>query len=160
MTVRFFLPDVDATHAFGKILGETAENGCVVAALGDLGAGKTCMAQGLADGLGIDYTLVNSPTFAILQSYRGRLPFHHIDLYRISDEEEAMGLELDELVGVQGVSLVEWPSRLPSLISADTLWIKLDHEGEGRIISLYASGQASEWLERILQKTGDFEERP
>lgn len=149
--IRFYLPDPAATHAFGCALGETASDGDVVAALGDLGAGKTCLAQGLAEALGIAPSRVNSPTFAILQSYSGRLMFHHVDLYRISDEDEALGLGLDELIGVHGVSLVEWPTRLSSLIPRDALWIRLEPENEGRVISLLGVGQGQRWLDALLQ---------
>ena len=148
---RFYLPDADATHALGKALGETAAEGDVIAALGDLGAGKTCLAQGLAEGLGIPPSRVNSPTFAILQSYEGRLSFYHVDLYRISDEDEALGLGLDELIGVQGVSLVEWPTRLPSVVPQNALWIRLEPKDEGREVSLLGVGQGQRWLDALLQ---------
>ena len=92
VTRSVFLPDADATQALGAAIGRAARAGDVVAAQGTLGAGKTCLAQGVARGLEVPPThYVNSPTFAILQSHPGRLMFHHIDLYRIGDADEALG---------------------------------------------------------------------
>ena len=129
----FVLPDLEATHAIGRRIGAAALAGDVFAAVGDLGAGKTSLAQGIARGVGVPpEEYVNSPTFAILQSHPGPLTFHHIDLYRLGDEDELLGLGLDEIVGVDGVSYVEWPRRAPSLLPATTIWLGLTIEGAGR----------------------------
>ena len=68
---------------------------------------------------------VNSPTFAIAQVHPGRLPFYHLDLYRIGDMDEAMGLGLEEMIGTDGVAFVEWPSQCRELIPEDHLSIRL-----------------------------------
>ncbi|MBU0553637.1 tRNA (adenosine(37)-N6)-threonylcarbamoyltransferase complex ATPase subunit type 1 TsaE [Myxococcota bacterium] len=128
-----FLADDEATRALGECIGRAARSGDVIAAEGDLGAGKTTLAQGIAWGLGIDEDhYVNSPTFAILQSHPGPITLHHLDLYRISDEDEALGLGLDEIIGVEGLSYVEWPSRLPEIAALADLRLRLTYEGEGR----------------------------
>ncbi len=142
--MQLILPDPEATWRFGARLGRLLGPGDVVAAVGDLGAGKTSLAQGLARGLGVpDTHYVNSPTFAILQIHPGRLPFYHVDLYRLGDADEALGLGLEEYVGGPGVAYIEWPSRLPELIPADALCIRLGPEGEGRRAELRATGPRS-----------------
>lgn len=150
--IERFLPDVEATQALGRRLGEAAKAGDVIAAVGTLGAGKTCLAQGLARGLGVPPEhYVNSPTFAIMQVHPGRLPFHHIDLYRIADPDEALGLGLDEVIGTDGVAYVEWPARLPEVLPADTLWLAIEPHGEGRRVRLVGQGPRSRaWLERAF----------
>lgn len=82
---------------------------------GDLGAGKTVFAKGIAAGLDIDPALVTSPTFTLINEYSGRLKFIHIDLYRLAtNEENAHALGLDELLGERAVTVIEWPERLGS----------------------------------------------
>lgn len=152
--IRFerYLPDADATADLGRLLGGAAQAGDVVAAVGPLGAGKTCLAQGLARGLAVpDEHYVNSPTFAIMQVHPGRLDFHHIDLYRISDPDEALGLGLEEAIGTDGVAYVEWPGRLPEAIPADAVWLHIAPEGDGRRVILIARGRRSTaWLQRAF----------
>jgi len=135
----------EATHAFGRRLGQLAPAGLVIAAYGDLGAGKTTMAQGVAAGLGVPADhYVNSPTFAILQIHPGRLPFYHMDLYRLGDLDEAYGIGLDEAIGTDGVAFIEWPSRIPDLLPADHVQLKLSYEGSMRRVELRACGPVSE----------------
>ena len=89
--------------------GEHAIPGLIFAATGDLGAGKTSLAQGVAAGLEVeDRQYVNSPTFTLHQRYEGRLRLHHIDLYRLNATEELINLGLKDVVGVDGVSFIEW----------------------------------------------------
>ena len=151
--MQIFLADEQATRALGMRLGAGAVEGGVIAAHGTLGAGKTCLAQGVACGLVVpDDHYVNSPTFAIMQVYPGRLTFYHIDLYRIADPDEAYGLGLEEAVGTDGVAYVEWPSRLPELFPMDLLHVHLQVDGEGRRADLIATGPLSEaWLARSFE---------
>lgn len=127
-----YLKDAEATEALGRRLGELAAPGLIVALEGDLGAGKSCLARGMARGLGIGGR-IPSPTFIIVAEYlAGRLPFHHLDLYRIVDSSELDQLGLDEILGGDGVCAVEWPSRAPELLQG-ALWIRLEEQGEGRV---------------------------
>jgi tRNA threonylcarbamoyladenosine biosynthesis protein TsaE len=101
------------TSALANDFARSLTAGAVILLSGDLGAGKTAFVRGLAEGLGIDPGLVSSPTFTLIQEYRGgRLPLHHVDLYRLrSIEVDDLGL--DELTLEAGVTAIEWPDRLP-----------------------------------------------
>jgi tRNA threonylcarbamoyladenosine biosynthesis protein TsaE len=99
------------TAAAGRDLARDLGAGDVVLLVGDLGAGKTAFVRGLAEGLGIDPAEVTSPTFTLIQEYRGgRLLLHHIDLYRLSPRE-VDDLGLDDLIASGGIVAVEWPDR-------------------------------------------------
>jgi len=124
------------TSAAGRELARTLSSGSVVLLFGDLGAGKTAFARGLAAGLGIDPGEVSSPTFTLVQEYRGgRLPLYHVDLYRLkSIEVDDLGLE--ELTIEGGVTAIEWPDRLPRpLDGAIIVRIELG-DGSTRSISI------------------------
>lgn len=119
------------TSRVGRDLASTLEPGAVVLLSGDLGAGKTAFARGLAEGLGIDTAAVSSPTFALVQEYRGgRLPLYHVDLYRVHAGEVA-DLGLDELAAAGGVMAIEWPDRLPRPFPR-AIQVRLDDEGGDR----------------------------
>jgi tRNA threonylcarbamoyladenosine biosynthesis protein TsaE len=101
------------TAAAGRALAATLQAGAVVLLSGDLGAGKTAFVRGIAEGLGLDPAEVSSPTFTLVQEYRGgRLPLYHVDLYRLT-AAEADDLGLDEMSTQGGVMAIEWPDRLP-----------------------------------------------
>ena len=103
---------------------------------GDLGAGKTAFVRGLAEGLGIDPEAVSSPTFTLIQEYRGgRLPLHHVDLYRLQ-AIEVDDLGLDELTLDGGVTAIEWPDRLPRNFEG-AVRVRIDHgDGDTRTIEI------------------------
>ena len=116
--------------------------GSVILLSGDLGAGKTAFVRGLAEGLGIDPGLVISPTFTLIQEYRGgRLALHHVDLYRLrSIEVDDLGLE--ELTLEGGVTAIEWPDRLPRELPS-VVRVQIEHgEGDTRTIHIAAVGDA------------------
>ena len=114
------LSSVEAAQAFGEGWAKNLAGGEVIALHGVLGAGKTQLAKGLARGLG--YTgEVTSPSFTIVHEYLGgRLPLYHIDLYRIDSEKDAIEIGLEEFLPGDGVTLVEWPERIPSLLPPQT----------------------------------------
>lgn len=144
MVREIHLPDAGATIALGETLGAAAREGDVVALEGPLGAGKTCLAQGFAAGVGVaDLRLVNSPTFSIWNIHPGRLVLHHMDLYRLGDPDEALALGLEEAIGVEGVCLIEWASRMPWLLPPDHLEIRLEPASTGRSALVVARGARS-----------------
>jgi tRNA threonylcarbamoyladenosine biosynthesis protein TsaE len=124
------------TTEAGRRLAADLQAGSVVLLIGDLGAGKTAFTRGLAEGLGIRPDDVSSPTFTIVQEYRGgRLPLYHVDLYRLSDAREIDDLGLDE-IAADGVLAIEWAERLPRPI-ADAVTVRLAYgDGDTRDISV------------------------
>ncbi len=117
-----------ATAAFAKALAALAFPGAVLALDGDLGAGKTHFAKAYAAALGVP-DIVNSPTFTIIKEYEGtRLPFYHMDVYRLS-LEEADELGLDEYFHGNGVTLVEWASIIEPILPPERLHLRLETTG-------------------------------
>jgi tRNA threonylcarbamoyladenosine biosynthesis protein TsaE len=124
------------TSEVGRDLARSLSAGSVVLLSGDLGAGKTAFVRGLADGLGIDPAVVSSPTFTLIQEYRGgRLTLHHVDLYRLrSIEVDDLGL--DELTLAGGVTAIEWPDRLPRELTP-VIQVRIEHgDGDTRTIQI------------------------
>ena len=116
------------TRDFGRSLGKTAVPGEVICLDGDLGVGKTVLAQGFAEGLGITGP-VASPTFTIVQSYEtGRLPFFHMDVYRLEDEDELEAIGGSEMLDGDGVCLLEWGSRVKELLPQGTVYILIEKD--------------------------------
>lgn len=121
-----------ATAALGERLGRALRPGDLVALLGDLGAGKTQLVRGICRGARVPEREVASPTFAIVSTYRGRLPIHHADLYRVGDEEELWATGFEELLGGEGAVLVEWADRVPGALPAERLEVRLAHHESAR----------------------------
>lgn len=114
------------TREVGRILATSLAPGSLVMVWGDLGAGKTALVKGLAEGLGIDAAEVTSPTFTLVQEYRGgRITLYHVDLYRLS-HPEVEDLGLDDLLLDGGVMAIEWPDRLPRS-RADAITVRIEH---------------------------------
>jgi len=137
------------TINIGKIIGELAKPGAVIALIGDLGAGKTVLAKGIAGGLGVEQE-PNSPTFVILNVYNGRLTLNHFDLYRIQSEDELIDIGFSELINSEGVSVIEWADKISDILPEDTLTIEIYHsDGENNNFSnkrnLIIKGQ-EEWV--------------
>jgi len=118
-TWQLFTDSPQKTQRLGCLLGEVAENGTVVLLKGDLGAGKTCFSQGVARGLEVpDDQPVTSPTFVIMNQYPGRITLYHFDLYRLSGSDDLETIGAEEVLGRDGVCLVEWPEQCDLQIPA------------------------------------------
>jgi tRNA threonylcarbamoyladenosine biosynthesis protein TsaE len=116
----------DETRTFGRRLGAAAAPGTVLALIGPLGAGKTQLAKGVAEGLGIT-GVVNSPTFVLMNEHPGpRLRMYHIDAYRLDDPEDASAAGLLDDRQADGVTVIEWADRLEAWVPAERLVIWLD----------------------------------
>ena len=120
----------EQTQAVGRSIGEQAQAGDIYLLTGSLGAGKTCLTQGIAWGLGVP-GYARSPTFVLMTRYQGRMILHHVDLYRIGDPEEAWDLGLEEQLAGDGVCVVEWADRAAEIFPEDCLWIELSYGGYG-----------------------------
>jgi len=112
------------TRAIGHALGAAAGPGSVIALSGELGAGKTLLTKGVAEGLGVT-TVVNSPTFVLMNEHEGRLRLHHIDAYRLADPEEAVDAGLLDDREVAGVTVIEWADRLDGWLPTERLDLHL-----------------------------------
>lgn len=139
-----------ATRAAGRLLGERAEPGFFYALSGELGSGKTTLAQGILAGAGVEGA-GGSPSFLIVRTYRGRLTVYHVDLYRLGARapEEALGWE--EILEGDGLAVVEWAEYLRPLWPEAYLWLRLERPadaGDHRLLSLEAEGAAYERLAR------------
>lgn len=133
------------TRRIGERLGGLCRPGDLILLEGQLGAGKTALAQGIGRGLGVT-TAINSPTFTLIKEYAGRLPFYHIDLYRLDDPDEVADLGLEEYLERGGVCVVEWADRADALWPASWLRIRLlaagPHERHLYVQGLGARGEA------------------
>ena len=103
----------EETQALGEKLGKTLKRGDVIALVGDLGTGKTCLTQGIARGVGIaSGEIVNSPSYILINEYNGAMPIYHIDLYRLENSEEIAELGLSEYMEGDGICIIEWAERI------------------------------------------------
>ena len=120
--------DPRETYAIGKMLGERLAAGDVLALSGELGAGKTCLTQGIAAGLGIsEEYLITSPTFTIINEYPGRLTLYHLDMYRLADAGELWDIGFEDCFNNRGVVVIEWAEKFLDDLPAGTLFILLTY---------------------------------
>lgn len=131
----------EETQDFGARLGQLAQPGDIFLLVGELGAGKTCLAQGIARGLGIkEYAA--SPSFVVVRELYGRLPLYHMDFYRLDNLEEIADLGLDDYFYGQGVSVVEWADKGLSLLPPEHLLVEMSYVSDtGRRLKLKARGK-------------------
>lgn len=119
------------TLDIGRAVAGVLAAGDVVALVGELGAGKTHLAKGIAAGLGVpDERRVVSPTFVLVNEYHGRLHVYHVDAYRLTSATELRALGFDEMCAAGGVVLVEWADRVAGAMGPDLLWIELVATGD------------------------------
>lgn len=119
------------TLEMGKIIGRHLKEGDVVALVGELGAGKTCFAQGIACGIGVpEAYAVTSPTFTFINEYPGRVSLFHMDMYRLGDLDETMDMGLDEYFDGDGVTVIEWAERIQVILPERALNISIVYVDE------------------------------
>lgn len=131
-TVRWISRSARATFRLGYWLGRQLEQGVTISLIGELGAGKTHLVQGLARGLGVPPEVpITSPTFSLINPYQGRtLELHHLDVYRLSSGEELELLGFRELLHASSVTVVEWANLFPEVMPPQRLEIRLLHRSE------------------------------
>lgn len=127
--IRFLSKSPEETRDLGRKLGMAVSSGDVIALRGDLGSGKSVLARGILESLGVEGDMP-SPSFVIVASYNARLPVNHIDLYRLEKAEEALDLGLEELLYSDGVCVIEWAERLEGFLPASRIDVELRAVGE------------------------------
>ncbi|WP_437229682.1 tRNA (adenosine(37)-N6)-threonylcarbamoyltransferase complex ATPase subunit type 1 TsaE [Planctomicrobium sp. SH661] len=144
---------LEETFLFGRQLAAVLQAGDVVSLIGNLGAGKTHLVQAIAEGLNVDREEVHSPTFVLIQEYDGRIPVCHVDAYRLRDIDEFLELGADELLGGEGICLIEWADRVEEVLPRDRLTIRIETTGiTSRRIELVSSGPRSSGIVTQLSK--------
>jgi tRNA threonylcarbamoyladenosine biosynthesis protein TsaE len=127
----------EETHAIGIGLARKLRVPSVVLLRGCLGAGKTTLTRGIAEGLGIDdISRVSSPSFSLVNIYQGRCPIYHVDLYRLAGSRDIFTTGLDEFLGRDGITIIEWSERLLFQVDAALIVEIEDSGGETRTITV------------------------
>ena len=145
-------PGVIETRAIGERLGSLMVPGDVVVLSGDLGSGKTALAQGIGRGLGVDEAVV-SPSFVIVREYAGRIPMVHVDVYRLDHVQELHDLGFEEVVDDTRVTVIEWGDRVAPLLPDSRLevWLRVGSTPDEREIECAPRGRGWSGREGALE---------
>lgn len=125
---EFFSSSPAATLNLGKKIGGYLQPGSIIALTGELGCGKTLLTRGICAGLGVPPRQVNSPTFVLVNEYRGRLPVFHMDLYRLGSIDDGFEIGIMDYFSraTSGVMIIEWAEKMASLLPADVLRVEFE----------------------------------
>ncbi len=153
-TLSITSSSVEQTIELGRLIGSNLKEGDVVALIGQLGAGKTYLTKGIAEGLGVtDKKAIKSPSFVLINEYRGRVPVYHIDAYRLRDSADMFTLGSDEIFWGNGVSIIEWADRVASSLPEEYLLITISFiSPTARRIEICAYGKRYEWVVEQLNR--------
>ncbi|HHW00143.1 MAG TPA: tRNA (adenosine(37)-N6)-threonylcarbamoyltransferase complex ATPase subunit type 1 TsaE [Clostridiaceae bacterium] len=145
---------VDQTIEAGRLLGSILQKGDVICLEGALGTGKTAFTSGIAKALGID-GYIKSPTFTIVNEYKGKLPLYHFDVYRISDSSEMFEVGFEEYLYGNGVVVIEWANMIKDILPEEYIRVDICKDREkgqdARIITIEFSGKRYEDRERYYE---------
>ena len=137
----------EQTEEVGRVLGTMLEAGDLVCLYGDLGAGKTRFSYGVAQGLQVRDQYITSPTFTFVNEYEGRIPFYHIDLYRLQEPSELEGIGFEEYIDSDGATVIEWAERAEEELPDEKLNVYIaDISESSREIGFFAEGERYEKL--------------
>lgn len=150
---KIFSSSPEETISIGEKLARYFSPGDIVCLIGDLGSGKTTMVKGIAKGLKISQTRVNSPTFVLMNVYEGKMPLYHFDLYRLEHPSEILPVVSEEFLYGEGISIIEWADKMGEMMPEDYLKIQLEHgENDGRIITITPVGRKyKDFINRLSQ---------
>ncbi len=128
----------------GNRFGKIAKPGMVISLRGSLGAGKTVFARGVARSLGIEEAIV-SPTFTLVQEYDGTLPMYHMDLYRITSQEDFEMIGGEDMLYSNGVCLIEWSEIINEMLPKDTVFINITvNPDQSRTVTIDSKNSAGD----------------
>lgn len=153
-SLEFLSHSPEQTQRLGVRLGELLQPGHTLCLAGDLGAGKTTLAQGIARGWGA-LDPVTSPTFVLINEYRRAddQVLYHVDAFRLSGEGEAEDLGLEDIFDGQGPVMIEWPDKIEGLLPESRLWVRLEWVEESRRqLNIFAEGPTYERLLRAFRQ--------
>lgn len=150
--MQFTSSTPSATHGLGVRLGRLAQPGDVLLFQGELGSGKTVLAQGVGEGLAVQEP-VTSSSYVLMAEYHGRLTLYHADLFRLDDPAQVAELALEE-VAAAGVLIVEWPERAWGELPAEHLLVAIEETESGRKLTLTARGTRYDKLLEALANDG------
>ncbi len=143
----------EQTQHVGEVLGSLLQLGDLVCLYGDLGSGKTNLSYGIAMGLEVQEPYITSPTFTFVNEYKGRMPFYHIDLYRLREPAELEGIGFEEYIDSDGATVIEWAERAEDELPPEALSVYLSFVSEkSREIGFLAEGMRYEKLMGDLKK--------
>ena len=153
--IRIVTNSAQETFAVGVKIGEKIFAGTILALSGELGAGKTALCQGIACGLGVKEQII-SPTFTLIHEYQdGRLPFYHMDMYRLEQESAFAQLGLEDYFNSNGIIAIEWAARLGDLLPPDHIQMVFHYLGEQQREILISYDQTKflqqpTWLQEVF----------
>ncbi len=143
--VRIVLKGLKETEEFGEKLGSILKPGDIISLTGDLGAGKTTLTKSIGKGLGVeDY--ITSPTFTLINEYKGRINLYHFDVYRLEGSMDLYDLGFEEYIYSDGISIIEWGDKIEEALPKERINIRIekDTELDERIIYIYGEGERFE----------------
>lgn len=143
--VRIVLKGLKETEEFGEKLGSILKSGDIISLTGDLGAGKTTLTKSIGKGLGVeDY--ITSPTFTLINEYKGRTNLYHFDVYRLEGSMDLYDLGFEEYIYSDGISIIEWGDKIEEALPKERINIRIEKgtELDERIIYIYGEGERFE----------------
>jgi len=146
----------EQTWEIGRLLGKLLDTGDTVCLFGDLGAGKTNFAYGIARGLDVREQYITSPTFTFVNEYQGRVPLYHLDLYRLKGPDELENIGFDEYIESDGVTVIEWAERAEDELPVENVRVYLTSVDEmSRELGFLGEGERYEKLVAELKQELD-----
>lgn len=141
------------TEIVGKIIARNLEKGTVLCLDGDLGAGKTTLTQFIAKEFGVN-ECITSPTFTIIKEYEGKLPFYHMDVYRIDSEDDMYDLGYEEYIYSEGITIIEWSQKIINMLPENRINIDIQRVNDDnlRVLSITGKGHSYDKIIEELKK--------
>ena len=150
--MKIIVHNLQDTERIGKIISHNLEKGTVLCLDGDLGVGKTALTQFIAGEFGVK-EYITSPTFAIIKEYEGRLPFYHMDVYRIESEDDMYDLGYDEYIYSEGVTIIEWSKKIEGILPEDRININIQRlDDSSRTLFIDGKGLVYEKIAEELKQ--------